>query len=502
MASGSLWAGAVALLPPLYTFAASVTAARFLGAASLGRITFIAFVQASLTVALLFGLPPSIMRHVGEARGSGHAGRIRPLVRSLARPAAGLALAGFVTLASIGVFGGQPRYAWVFAGVACAGAILQAIPAAVLVGLQRWRDAYVMGLSSGAVSVAAKVALLASGRGVTTLFAVDALIVTANLLGTSLLARRAARRILPDDEPVDDLARRVWRFASIASVGVIINLVVYRRTEVFFLERFSSDTQVALYSVPFSLIETLILLPRTVGTVIAPAVATLFGAGAHDRIRSGFNRALRIVLPLSIFATAAAVAVGPAMIRLLYGSEFHRSGVILVILVSTLPFVPLMAVSASVLLGIGKQWVPTGIGAFAAVVNIGLDFLLIPRFDAIGAAVANSGAQIMGALPLAVYASRCVGSTVPTRTLARAFAGAALAGAVSAAIVASLPPPAGVPAGILAFVVIAVPAALLFRVVSLEDATWLEGVLPGRLVAPVARAARLLQRTSPPVHER
>src|SRR5262245_7810713 len=167
MASGSLWAGAVALLPPLYTFAASVTAARFLGAANLGRITFIAFVQVTLTSVLLFGLPLSIMRHVGEARGSGHAGRIRPLIRALAWPVAGLAVIGFVVLTSIGVLGGEPRYAWLLAGVACAGSILQSIPTAVLVGLQRWRDAYVMGLSSGLVAVGAKVGLLASGRGVT-----------------------------------------------------------------------------------------------------------------------------------------------------------------------------------------------------------------------------------------------------------------------------------------------------------------------------------------------
>jgi len=361
MASGSIWAGAVAFLPPLYTFAASVTAARFLGAANLGRITFIAFVQVTLTALLLFGLPTSLMRHVGEARGSGHAGRIRPLLRALARPVAGLALTGFVTLTMIGVLGGQPRYAWVFAGIACAGGIMQAIPGAVLTGLQRWRDAYVVGLSSGLVAVTAKVGLLASGRGVTALFAVDAVIVTSNLVGTSLLARRAARQMLPADEPVGDLTRRVWRFASITAIGVVITLVVYRRTEVFFLERFSTETQIALYSVPFSLIETLILLPKTIGTVIAPAVATLFGAGRHDRIRSGYNRSLRIVLPLSIFATAAAVAIGPSLITLLYGSAFGRSGVILIILVSTLPFVPLMAVSASVLLGIGKQWVPTGI---------------------------------------------------------------------------------------------------------------------------------------------
>ena len=233
-----------------------------------------------LVVVLLLGLPLSMMRHVGEARGSGHSGRIRPLVRSLVRPLAGLALTGFLILSCVGLFGGgQPRYAWVFAGIACSGAILQSIPSSVLVGVQRWREAYIGGLTSGAVALVAKVGVLVAGAGITWLFAVDAAVVLANLVATSWLARRAARRMLPEDEPIGDLARRMWRFAGIGAVGVIINVVVYRRTEVFFLERFSTDTQIALYTVPFSLVETLILLPKTVGMVIAPAVATLFGAG-------------------------------------------------------------------------------------------------------------------------------------------------------------------------------------------------------------------------------
>ena len=503
MATGSLWAFAVALLPPLYTFATSVTVARFLGAAGLGRITFIGFVQSTLGVVLVMGLPLSIMRHVGEARGSGHSGRIRPLIRSLARPVVGLALLGSVSLAMVGLLGGEPRYAWVLAGIACAGGVLQAIPSAVLVGIQRWRDAYIVGLSSGAVALAAKVVVLVAGGGITWLFAIDAVIVTINLLGTSLIAHRATRRILPADEPVGDLPRRVWRFASIAAVGVFINFVVYRRTEVFFLERFSTDTQVALYSVPFSLVETLILLPKTVGTVIAPAVATLFGAGRHDRIASGFNRALRIVLPLSFFATAGAVALGPTFIRLLYGSEFDRSGTVLVILISTLPFVPLMAVSASVLLGIGKQWVPIGIGAVAALCNIGLDLWLIPSYDAIGAAVANTGAQIVGSLPLAFYASKCVGSTLAIGPLVRAGVGAALAGGVTAAVVTELPPVAAVPAGAATFILVALPAALVLRVVSSDDRAWLQAVGPVHLVRPIAQAARILGRTlSSPLDER
>ena len=197
---------------------------------------------------------------------------------------------------------------------------------------------------------------------------------------------------------------------------------------------------------------------------------------------------------MSFFATAAAVAVGPTFIRLLYGSEFKGAGTVLVILISTLPFVPLMAVSGSVLLGIGKQWWPTGIGAVAAVANIGLDAWLIPRYNAVGAAVANTTSQIVGSLPLAVYASRCVGSALAIGTLVRACIGATLAGVVTGVVVAVLPAAVAVPVGIVTFVLVALPAAFFFRVVSGADATWLYGIAPANLVKPIAATARVLGR--------
>lgn len=492
-AQSRAWAASLAILPPASTILTGIVTARYLGASGLGHAAFIAFVRQTVVLLLTLGLPAALVRFVGESLGSGRAGRIYSLTRYAWRFAVPAAVAGFAGMAAVGFLGGQPRWAWVLAAVTCAAGVLNAIASALLTGSQRWRDAYIYGLLMAVVGPVVKIPLLAAGGGVTMLFAVDAVTGTVAVVGTILLARRVAREILPAEEPAGDLTRRMGKFAAIGSGGVVINLVVYRRTELFFLERYSSYSQIALYSVPFSAIETLILLPRMLGIIVGPAVATLFGAGEFDRISASYGRALRTLIPVVIFVTAAAVAIGPTLLTSVYGPEFRGARVVFVILIATAPFVPLMALASSFLFGLGKQWVPTAIGVVAGVVNIGLDFALIPHFDAIGAAIANSSAQIIGAVPLAIYAARCVGgASIRIPALLRAVLAASLAGGAAALVLTVLAPAVGLPVAIVTFVIVSFPAAVLLRIMSADDAAWLRDSTPRWISGPVGFAVQPL----------
>ena len=51
--------------------------------------------------------------------------------------------------------------------------------------------------------------------------------------------------------------------------------------------------------------------PAAMGQVLAPAVATLVGAGAHERIRTGFSRALRLMISSTASGSAASLP-GPS----------------------------------------------------------------------------------------------------------------------------------------------------------------------------------------------
>jgi O-antigen/teichoic acid export membrane protein len=425
---GTLWSFVGSILPQTYTLVASVVLARMLGADGLGQLTFITFTASTLGTLLTLGFPNSVVRHVAEAVGAGHADEVPALYRWAWRWGLAVALLAASCLWLVALTGREPTAAWLLAGVSSAALVLHQAPSVLLIGARRWRDAMIVGTSTGLVSLIVRVVVLMNGGGIVSMVAIDAVFGLVNVLLTSLLARRALQQLSAQPRREPELIRRTIRFGLVASISVVITWVVFRRSEVFFLEYFSTPDQIAIYSIPFSLVATMLFLPQSISYVLAPTFATLFGAGEMDRMRDGFARSVRIVTLSTIVMTAYVIVVGPSAIRLFYGSEFEDSGTILRILLLSFPLVPLMTLSNGLLTSMGKQWFAAGAIAAAAAVNIGLDLVLINAFDAIGAAVANSSAQVVGSIPLVLYARREIGGLdLGGRVLPRALVVSAFA---------------------------------------------------------------------------
>jgi O-antigen/teichoic acid export membrane protein len=494
LVTGGLWSTAARVIPQLYTLVVLVFAARYLGDDGLGRQSYIAFVELSVVMLVTAGMPTSLMRHVGEAIGAGRG----PTVRSLARWAwaveAVAALVGAGILAAIAFAGADPQAAWALAAVATAMGVLHTVPTAFLLGSQRWREAAVAGLAVGTLATPATIGVLVAGGGITGMFAVEAAASVLILVWTTVLARRALRDIAPSPAPDPVLRRRVLRYAAFASLGVILTFVVWRRSEFFFLQRYSTYRQLALYSICFSFVNALVRVFEAVIAVVTPAVATLYGAGAIETIRSGYGRALRLLLLGTLPAAALSAALAPDLLSRLLGPDFHGIGTILVVMMITFPFVPLVKTGTGVLHGLGRIRFILLSGAFAAIVNVGLDVVLIPRWNAVGAAVANGGAQLAAAIPVLVYGARTLGGirlqpAFLLRTIPATAGAGLVAWAADKAIGGGF---GGVAAGTAAGLAALAGLSVLLRILPAEDAAWIDGLVGARLGGSVGRACRLL----------
>jgi O-antigen/teichoic acid export membrane protein len=217
------------------------------------------------------------------------------------------------------------------------------------------------------------------------------------------------------------------------------------------------------------------------GSTVAPAFATLFGAGQNKRIRTGYSRSLRVLLLLTLPLTAGALAVGPEFLTVVYGEQYREAGQLLVIMLLLLPLIPLYHVSASLLVGLGLQRVPLVAGAIGAVITILLDIVLISRYDAVGAALGNAGGQLVTTLPIIVYAVLRAGPVDwETGTLVRAGIAAAVCGACARLVVVELGGADGVAAGFVVGVAVFALAATVLRILPAQDAAWLREVAGGR----------------------
>jgi O-antigen/teichoic acid export membrane protein len=230
-------------------------------------------------------------------------------------------------------------------------------------------------------------------------------------------------------------------------------------------------------------------VPQALATAVSPAFATLFGAGEHARIRSGYGRSLRLLLLAGLPVTAGALALGPRTLRLVFGSGFAGTRVPLLILLAPLPVIPLMNASYSLIVGLGKKRFPLVVGTGSAALNVALDFALIPRHAEVGAAIANSCAQGATAAVMLAYGVKLAGGVRwEAPALVRATVASAGAGAVAWGVLDLVGGAAGVVAGLVAGLAAFAALAVALRVLAADDARWLAESFGGR----AATVARLL----------
>jgi len=495
--SGSFWSTTGNLLPQAYTLVVSIAAARFLTSGEFGRQSFIAFVELSLVMLLTAGLPIGLMRYIGETLGRGRADVVRGLVRWAWGVEFAAAAVGTAVMLVCAALGAEPTGAWALAGIACGLGILHTVPSSLLIGAQLWRSASIAGLVNGVIGTFATVGVLWAGGGMTGMFAVEAAASFLILIWTTILARRAEIRLSAVAARPGAVRDSVIRWTLVASIGVALNFVVWRRSELFFLNAFSTDTEIAVYSIAFALVSAMVRIPEALAAVSSPAIATLFGAGEHDRIRAGYARAARLALIMALPLTVAGFALGPPAIQTIWGSQYHEAGPVLLIMLSTFPFLPTFSIARGALVGVGRQRTLIGASALAAAVDIGLALLLVPPYAAVGAALANAGAQVAAGIPIIAAGRRTFGRVdwAPGAVL-RTTVASAVAGLIALAVDRALGGVAGLLLGLAFGIGAFVAGAAIVKILPADDARWIDEAVGRRAHGQVGRLALLCARGS------
>ena len=478
---GGLWSVGSQVAPYAYTIIVSIVAARVLGPGPLGRQSFIAFVVLVVTTVCAAGMPLALMRAYGEALGRGSPGSIRGLTRWGYRVAWVATVVGTSALLVVAALGATPQAAWVFGAVAVAAGVLHKVPASILLGTRRWRANSLVTVVCGGIGTAITVLVLELGWGITGMLAVAAGVALTMLVWSVQLTRRVVGSLGSDEtSELADLRRAASRFAMATSVAVILSFIIAQRSELFFLNHFSPDEEIAFYTIAFSAVTMLNTVPMGMASVILPTFASFFGAGQGERIRASYSRALRLLTLLTIPITLGGFVLGPPLIALVYGDEFARAGTAFRILILTVPLAPIAAVSGALLAAYRRMRLPIVVSVVGATADIAAAALLVPHLDSAGAALANDIAAIAATSIQFAYCVRFLGGVdlTPWRLL-RLLIASAVAAALARAM---LEIGSGFLPLLLAGVVWIAALALLFArlgVLSATDADWLTSAVRG-----------------------
>jgi O-antigen/teichoic acid export membrane protein len=190
-------------------------------------------------------------------------------------------------------------------------------------------------------------------------------------------------------------------FLESVKFGVIpfLALVVMNmnfKADVFLIKYYLNDTAVGLYTLGVTIVDKITLLPEAIGLILFSRVTNISEGEARKMtpLVCRFSILLSIVIGGVMFATAGFV------VPLVYGSEFELSvGPLLILTPGTISLTVYIILHGD-LTARGKAKITLYIFAFALVLNILLNLILIPMYGINGAAVASTVSYTIGGVGL------------------------------------------------------------------------------------------------------
>jgi O-antigen/teichoic acid export membrane protein len=219
---------------------------------------------------------------------------------------------------------------------------------------------------------------------------------------------------VPDKQTI----HRYFAFFVPSTLALIIQAIVWQRSEVFFLEQWSTRDQVGFYSLAYTMVEMLLLLGWALINGFLPAISKDYGAGNWDSIRTKARQGLTLAFLFSVPLSFGGWITVKRIIVLMYSEKMLPSVPVVQILLSGLLFGVVAALLGIMIIATGRMWLHVGLGIVLAILNIALDVFLIPKYGAFGGAIANTSSQIVHCIILIGVVMYLYNMTLPWRTFA------------------------------------------------------------------------------------
>lgn len=364
--------------------------ARYLGPAQFGTLNYaIAFVALFSPLATL-GLERIVVRDLLER--PGEAGKILGSA-FLIRSAGGLLALGLSAAAVTLLRPGDPLALTLVAVMAAAGAV-QALDVIDLWFQSRMQTRHAV-IATGAAFVlgaALRVALIL-WRAPLVAFAWAAFAEVA-LAGVGLLWSYQAR----------EAGLRAWRWSRHRARSLVVDgwplmlssvmVLIYLRIDQVMLGQMASAAELGAYSAAVKLVEVWYFVPTTLVAAVYPTIVEARRQGEqvfYDRLRRLYS-----LMALSAYAVALPTCVLSGwIVKTLYGESYARAAPMLAVLVWSLVFTNLGVARGAFLTSMNWTRPYLLTVALGVVVNVALNFVLIPRWGGMGAVVASCVAYWM-----------------------------------------------------------------------------------------------------------
>jgi O-antigen/teichoic acid export membrane protein len=388
---------AMAVLSVAIGLGSSVAISRSLGPTGKGGYD-LAVASAALTV-MIIGFPHPSGVTMAVARGVGSP---IPLLITLLRLAVGQAALAWVLLSIVSAtpLGAavlpMDRSPLVLAAIAALVGATSALGYArsVLTGLQQfvaanWRD--LLGRTATVGLLLAAVVLGVRFNHEASPWPLLVATVAGTILTAVFMIQGMARLRLEREGPTG--LRDVVGYSRPMYLGNLVQFLNYR-LDVFLVAAFAGLRELGLYTLAVTIGQLLLIVSNAAAGVLFPRVA----AASPDIAAREAARLTRTALLAGIVGAVGLALVATPLIGIVYGQAFAGSVPPLLALLPGIVALMAASVLASYIAGLGKLRINLIISVIGLCVTVPLDVLLIPRFGAVGAAIASSASYTLSAV--------------------------------------------------------------------------------------------------------
>ncbi|MFH1822838.1 MAG: oligosaccharide flippase family protein [Patescibacteria group bacterium] len=217
-----------------------------------------------------------------------------------------------------------------------------------------------------------------------------------SLVTSAWCLRSIYRQNITPPQNIESLPlKKIIRYSTWGFINLFLVSIVWDKSELFFLGMYSNNQQIAIYSLAYSLSIYILSLFSPLMTVINNTTAELIGTKQQNKLHYLSQHLTKylgiIIIPISILF----IVYINKIILLFYGQDFLSAGIIFPFLIFS-QIIPVVFNPISTIPTLSNDIRKmVYIGFAAAILNITLDLCLIPSLQALGAAIANSTAQLL-----------------------------------------------------------------------------------------------------------
>lgn len=243
------------------------------------------------------------------------------------------------------------------------------------------------------LAVAVKFACVMLGLGVIALAWTVPLEMALTSLGLALVYFLAVRR-RPERLGVQrDLMRSLSR-ESLPYLYSAIAILLYMKVDVVMLSALAGDAETGIYSLAQKLSEVLYVVPTVLIESAYPALARR-SIGAVTAEADGAQSLFDLALGGALIATIVAMLVAGPLIVGLFGESYRPSVRIFHVHAWSSLAIALNSARHRWLINVGLQRLAPHVAIVGVLVNVAMNFVLIPRLGGMGAAVATVGSYFV-----------------------------------------------------------------------------------------------------------